>query len=121
VSRTDFVRLARFESCDFLRAHLHSGRTHQIRIHLASIGHPVVGDDTYGGGGARRLVNLPPKRHFLHAAWLVFQHPVSGKLMDFRSPLPDDLKRSLVAVSEMPDLIAHPNPLEYLGFYRVEG
>jgi 23S rRNA pseudouridine1911/1915/1917 synthase len=121
VSRTDFVRLARFESCDFLRAHLHSGRTHQIRIHLASVGHPVVGDDTYGGGGARRLVALPPKRHFLHAAWLVFQHPVSGTLMDFRSPLPDDLKRSLVTVSEMPDLIAHPNPLEYLGFYRVEG
>ena len=121
MSRTDLVRLARFESCDLLRAHLHSGRTHQIRIHLASVGHPVVGDDTYGGGGARRLVALPPKRHFLHAAWLVFNHPVSGTLMDFRSPLPDDLRRSLAAVSEMPDLIAHPNPLEYLGFYRVEG
>ena len=120
MSRTDFVRLARFESCDLLRAHLHSGRTHQIRIHLASIGHPVVGDDTYGGGGARRLVALPPRRHFLHAAWLVFKHPASGALMDFRSPLPDDLRRSLVAVSEMPELIAHPNPLEYLGFYRVE-
>ena len=69
-ARTDFARLARFDSADLLRAHLHTGRTHQIRVHLASIGHPVVGDDTYGGGGGRRLVALPPRRHFLHAAWL---------------------------------------------------
>jgi 23S rRNA pseudouridine1911/1915/1917 synthase len=119
-ARTDFYRLARFESTDLLRAHLHSGRTHQIRIHLASVGHPVVGDDTYGGGGARRLMGLPPKRHFLHAAWLVFRHPVTGELLDLRSKLPDDLRQSLVAASEMAELIAHPDPLEYLGFYRVE-
>jgi 23S rRNA pseudouridine1911/1915/1917 synthase len=119
-ARTDFHRLARFESTDLLRAHLHSGRTHQIRVHLASIGHPVVGDDTYGGGGARRLMGLPPKRHFLHAAWLVFKHPVTGELLDLRSKLPDDLRQSLVAASDMAELIAHPDPLEYLGFYRVE-
>jgi 23S rRNA pseudouridine1911/1915/1917 synthase len=120
-SRTDFVRLARFVSCDLLRAHLHSGRTHQIRVHLTSIGHPVVGDDTYGGGGARRMVALPSKRHFLHAAWLVFKHPVTGEMMDLRSPLPGDLRESLGAISEMPELIAHPDPLDYLGFYRVDG
>jgi 23S rRNA pseudouridine1911/1915/1917 synthase len=119
-ARTDFHRLARFESTDLLRAHLFSGRTHQIRIHLASIGHPVVGDDTYGGGGARRLMGLPAKRHFLHAAWLVFKHPVTGELLDLRSKLPDDLRQSLVAASDMAELIAHPDPLEYLGFYRVE-
>jgi 23S rRNA pseudouridine1911/1915/1917 synthase len=119
-ARTDFHRLARFESTDLLRAHLYSGRTHQIRIHLASIGHPVVGDDTYGGGGARRLMGLPAKRHFLHAAWLVFKHPVTGELLDLRSKLPDDLRQSLVAASDMAELIAHPDPLEYLGFYRVE-
>ena len=120
-ARTDFVRLARFESCDLLRAHLHSGRTHQIRVHLSAIGHPVVGDDSYGGGGARRLVALAPKRHFLHAAWLVFRHPVSGATMDFRSPLPEDLRVSLAAIAQVPELIAHPDPLEYLGFYRVDG
>lgn len=118
-ARTDFHRLARFLSTDLLRAHLHSGRTHQIRIHLASIGHPVVGDDTYGGGGARRLVALPPKRQFLHAAWLCFRHPTTEEELDFRAPLPADLRESLVTVSEMPEIIAHPDPLEYLGFYRV--
>jgi 23S rRNA pseudouridine1911/1915/1917 synthase len=103
-----------------LRAHLHSGRTHQIRVHLSSIGHPVVGDETYSGRGARPAVPMPPSRQFLHAAWLVFTHPVTGVVLDLRSPLPDDLRNSLIAVSGMPELIAHPDPLEYLGFYRVD-
>jgi 23S rRNA pseudouridine1911/1915/1917 synthase len=88
-AKTAFVRLARFDAGDLLRAHLYTGRTHQIRVHLAAIGHPVMGDDTYGGGGGRRLVNLPPKRHFLHAAWLIFRHPVTGKDIEIRSPLPE--------------------------------
>jgi 23S rRNA pseudouridine1911/1915/1917 synthase len=119
-ARTDFVRLARFMSTDLLRCQLHSGRTHQIRVHLASIGHPVVGDDTYGGGGARRVVDLPPHRHFLHAAWLVFTHPVSGERMEFRSPLPEELRQSLLTVAELPDLIASRNPLDYFDFYRAD-
>jgi 23S rRNA pseudouridine1911/1915/1917 synthase len=94
-ARTDFVRLARFDSADLLRAKLHSGRTHQIRVHLASLGHPVAGDDTYGGGGGRRLTGLPPRRHFLHAAWLTFRHPVTGEMLDLRSPLPPDLRVSV--------------------------
>ena len=120
-ARTDFHRLARFDSTDLLRAHLHSGRTHQIRVHLTAIGHPVVGDDTYGGGGGRRLVGLPPKRHFLHAAWLVLRHPVSGQEMDLRSPLPPELKHSLATVAGESSWFAHPDPLEYLGFYRAGG
>jgi 23S rRNA pseudouridine1911/1915/1917 synthase len=119
-ARTDFVRLARFDSVDLLRAHLHTGRTHQIRVHLASIGHPVVGDDTYGGGGGRRLVALPSKRHFLHAAWLIFPHPVSGALVELRSPLPDDLARSLAAVSGLTDLPSQPDLLDHFGFYRLD-
>jgi 23S rRNA pseudouridine1911/1915/1917 synthase len=119
-ARTDFTRLARFDSMDLLRAHLHSGRTHQIRVHLASIGHPVIGDDTYGGGGGRRLVGLPPRRHFLHAAWLVFQHPVTGQEIDLRSPLPDDLRRAVVAAAERHVDFGDLDPLEYFGFYRTD-
>ncbi len=118
-AKTDFTRLARFDSVDLLRAHLHTGRTHQIRVHLASVGHPVVGDDTYGGGGGRRLVELPGKRHFLHAAWLRFRHPITGEPLDLRSPLPDDLKKSLVAMSGMTELATHPDPLDVFGFYRA--
>jgi 23S rRNA pseudouridine1911/1915/1917 synthase len=111
-AKTDFVRLARYDSVDLLRARLHTGRTHQIRVHLASVGHPVVGDDTYGGGGGRRVVALPPHRHFLHAAWLRFRHPITGAEMDLRSPLPSDLRRSLAAVSH------EDTGLDDVGFFR---
>jgi 23S rRNA pseudouridine1911/1915/1917 synthase len=117
-AKTDFVRLARFDAVDLLRAHLHTGRTHQIRVHLASVGHPVVGDDTYGGGGGRRLIALPARRHFLHAAWLMFRHPMSGASMDLRAPLPDDLRRSIAAAANDRSLENHPDPLDHFGFYR---
>jgi 23S rRNA pseudouridine1911/1915/1917 synthase len=116
-AKTDFVRLARFGSGDLLRAHLHTGRTHQIRIHLASVGHPVIGDDTYGGGGGRRIAGLPSRRHFLHAAWLQFTHPITGAPMDIRSPLPEDLKLSLSAIAEGSGLPEAEDPLVALGFY----
>jgi 23S rRNA pseudouridine1911/1915/1917 synthase len=117
-ARTDFVRLARFESVDLLRAHLHSGRTHQIRVHLSAIGHPVVGDDTYGGGGGRKLMGLPPERHFLHAARLAFAHPLTGQAMEFRAPLPEDLVICLrnAAGGDAPP--ATTDALEHFGFYR---
>ena len=117
-AKTDFLRLARFDATDLLRAHLHTGRTHQIRVHLASVGHPVAGDDTYGGGGGRRLIALPARRHFLHAAWLRFRHPMSGHSMDLRAPLPEDLHRSLVAAAQDPTLQNNPDPLDHFGFYR---
>jgi 23S rRNA pseudouridine1911/1915/1917 synthase len=119
-ARTDLTRLARFDAADLLRAHLFTGRTHQIRVHLASVGHPVVGDDMYGGGGGRRLVNLPPRRHFLHAAWLIFRHPVSGETVDLRSPLPDELHRALVAAAGPDVSLADTNPLDFFGFYRTD-
>ncbi|HET7631721.1 MAG TPA: RluA family pseudouridine synthase [Gemmatimonadaceae bacterium] len=120
-AKTTFYRLARFDAVDLLRAHLHTGRTHQIRVHLASIGHPVVGDDTYGGGGGRRLVKLAPTRHFLHAAWLAFRHPVTGDPVELRSPLPEDLRTALLAAAGPDAGIGDLDPLEYLGFYRVDG
>jgi 23S rRNA pseudouridine1911/1915/1917 synthase len=120
-ARTDVVRLARFASVDLLRCHLHTGRTHQIRVHLASLGHPVVGDDTYGGGGGRKLLGLPPQRHFLHAAWLRFRHPVSGAVHDVRSPLPPDLHAALARAAEDPALATAADPLADFGFFREDG
>lgn len=117
-AKTDLLRLARFDAGELLRAHLHSGRTHQIRVHLASIGHPVMGDDVYGGGGGRRVAGLPPKRHFLHAAWLAFNHPVTGKPLDFRSPLPEDLRRALSVVAGEHALPEDLDPLTALRFYE---
>ncbi|HEU4878568.1 MAG TPA: RluA family pseudouridine synthase [Gemmatimonadaceae bacterium] len=116
-ARTDFLRLARFGPGDLLRAHLHTGRTHQIRVHLASVGHPVMGDDVYGGGGGRRAVGLAPKRHFLHAAWLQLNHPITGAPMDIHSPLPDDLKASLRVIGEGEAVAQAEDPLAALGFY----
>jgi 23S rRNA pseudouridine1911/1915/1917 synthase len=70
-----------------LECRLESGRTHQIRVHMAAIGHPVVGDPMYGG--VRSGITTP--RPFLHAAQLGFTHPVTGEAMSFSSVLPDDL------------------------------
>jgi 23S rRNA pseudouridine1911/1915/1917 synthase len=117
-ARTDFTRLARFDVADLLRAQLHTGRTHQIRVHLSSVGHPVVGDDTYGGGGGRRLISMPPKRHFLHAAWLRFRHPATGALVELRSLLPPELVRVLASVAGTEANFTGLDPLEYFGFYR---
>jgi 23S rRNA pseudouridine1911/1915/1917 synthase len=119
-ARTDFVRLARFESTDLLRAHLHTGRTHQIRVHLAAIGHPVVGDDTYGGGGGRKLLGLGAQRHFLHAAWLGFTHPVTGNELEFRAPLPADLTSALALAAGEDAAPAGIDALQHFGFYEEE-
>jgi 23S rRNA pseudouridine1911/1915/1917 synthase len=82
-----------------VRVAIHTGRTHQIRVHLSTIGHPVVGDSLYGGlrrrvpGDLHAVTHL--QRPFLHAARLVFKHPFDGRRMDFTSPLPDDLQHVL--------------------------
>jgi 23S rRNA pseudouridine1911/1915/1917 synthase len=87
-------------------------------VHLSSIGHPVVGDDTYGGGGGRKLLGLPAQRHFLHAAWLRFSHPVSQQPMEFRSPLHRDLDRALRIAAGDDFVMPDGDLLEYLGFFN---
>lgn len=73
-----------------------TGRTHQIRVHLAFAGHPIVGDEVYG----RRKQTLPLSRHFLHAAGLTFKRPSDGREMTFRAELPQELKAVLEALSK---------------------
>ena len=85
------------------RVAIHTGRTHQIRVHLSAIGHPVVGDPLYGGvhrrvpGDVRAVNRL--ERPFLHAAKLAFHHPVDGRPMVFTSALPPDLQAVVDALA----------------------
>jgi 23S rRNA pseudouridine1911/1915/1917 synthase len=98
---THFRRLQRWEAADLVEATLETGRTHQIRVHLAHIGHPVVGDELYGAGGARgisgtarpwaRDLERRVPRQFLHAHRLTFEHPTTGQSMALESPLPPSL------------------------------
>ena len=80
-----------------LECQLETGRTHQIRVHLRAIGHPVIGDPTYGPGRADDVFGL--SRPFLHARSLSFSHPVSGRTVRAESPLPDDLAAVLASLS----------------------
>jgi 23S rRNA pseudouridine1911/1915/1917 synthase len=129
-ARTDAIVVARFGVADLLRLELHSGRTHQIRVHLEHIGHPLVGDPVYGGGGSRRISG-PPKRlaeaieratprQALHAAALAFRHPATGDALEFRSEWPADLRPTLLALGGE-ELVARPDPLGYLVFFNRDG
>jgi 23S rRNA pseudouridine1911/1915/1917 synthase len=89
-ARTHFEVLELLRAETYLEATLETGRTHQIRAHFAAIGHPLVGDATYGGAERYGL-----SRQFLHAHRLAFAHPVSGEAMSFRSELPGDLAAAL--------------------------
>jgi 23S rRNA pseudouridine1911/1915/1917 synthase len=82
-----------------LEARLETGRTHQIRVHLASVGHPVVGDRVYG----RREETLGLDRQFLHAARLAFPHPETGEPIEVLSPLPHDLQLALARARRQAD------------------
>ena len=88
-ARTHFRVLQRFNRHTLLLVQLETGRTHQIRVHLKAIGHPVVGDPVYGSGNTSEKVLL--QRQFLHASQLQFTHPSTGELLDIEAPLPADL------------------------------
>ena len=92
-----------------LRLVLETGRTHQVRVHMAHVGHPLLGDKTYGAGFKASARNLSPRaggalealdRQALHAAELTFAHPVTGKRMVFTSPLPPDMAELAAALKE---------------------
>lgn len=90
-AKTHFMVLERFQKFTFLEIRPVTGRTHQIRVHLAASGHPIVGDPRYGNKRAKMHFS----RLFLHAARLGFTHPETTEWMNFLSPLPDDLAGDL--------------------------
>jgi 23S rRNA pseudouridine1911/1915/1917 synthase len=95
-ARTHFELERALAHTSLLRVRLETGRTHQIRVHLEAIGHPVCGDEVYGG----RRGELGLERQFLHAARLAFAHPLTGEAIDVESPLPQDLGRALERAAE---------------------
>jgi 23S rRNA pseudouridine1911/1915/1917 synthase len=92
-ARTHFRVLQRFARHTLLLLQLETGRTHQIRLHLKAIGHPVVGDPVYGSGSIFK--RAPLKRQFLHSHQLSFTHPLTGETMELEAPLPADLQAVL--------------------------
>jgi len=94
-ARTDWRTLLPIDAATLLEVQLHTGRTHQIRVHFSALKHPVVGDTLYGAAAQLRVGNivLPPLgRNFLHAAKIVFSHPRTGERMELRAPLPVELR-----------------------------
>ena len=88
----------RFKTGTLIEAKLGTGRTHQIRVHFTSIGHPVLGDRTYGSKTSidlgRRKITFP--RQMLHAELLGFTHPATGQRLEFRTPLPNDMQEKII-------------------------
>jgi 23S rRNA pseudouridine955/2504/2580 synthase len=95
-AHTIFRLVHRYEGFSLLEAELKTGRTHQIRVHMAAMGHPIAGDDKYGEAGMNREARKTGlKRMFLHAAKLEMKHPLSGEPMLFEAPLPSALQEFL--------------------------
>jgi len=93
----------KFPSCTLLRCRLETGRTHQIRVHLASIGHPLVGDSVYLKGAQKCVPQLRDllrgfPRQALHATRLALEHPLSGEMMEWHAPLPQDMQELLAQI-----------------------
>jgi len=102
-ARTDWRVLARLDGFSLVEVRLHTGRTHQIRVHFSALGHPVVGDALYGAPRrprAGRQMLLPLGRNFLHAARIRFAHPRRAEAVEVRAPLPSELRAYLGQLAE---------------------
>jgi 23S rRNA pseudouridine1911/1915/1917 synthase len=93
-AETRFEALERLPRSTLLEAKPQTGRTHQIRVHLSAVGHPILGDRRYGGGGGE-AGRIGLDRPFLHSWRIAFDHPVTGARVELEEPLPDDLERAL--------------------------
>ena len=97
-AHTSWCMLERLNSATFVEARIHTGRTHQIRVHFQFLGHPLAGDETYGARQNKKLIELTgyePPRVMLHSRELSFIHPRTEKEMSFESPLPKDFREAL--------------------------
>lgn len=94
---TRFEVLERFSSATLARIRIITGRTHQIRVHFASIGNPVLGDSTYGKKTSLRIGNrtFPFRRQMLHSHTIKLRHPVNGDIMEFTAPIPEDMEKAI--------------------------
>jgi 23S rRNA pseudouridine1911/1915/1917 synthase len=99
-ARTDWTREKAFPPhAALMRCHILTGRTHQIRVHMKSLGHPILGDAIYGWKDSAPLPMRPP-RVMLHAEFLRFDHPVTGRSLEMRAPLPADFLAMLAALEK---------------------
>ena len=97
-AHTSWRVLEKLNAATFVEVQIHTGRTHQIRVHFQFLGHPVVGDDTYGArpnARLKELTNYAAPRVMLHSRELSFLHPRTEKEMSFESPLPEDFRKAL--------------------------
>jgi 23S rRNA pseudouridine1911/1915/1917 synthase len=103
---TRVTKAIHLRGVSLLNVAIATGRTHQIRVHLSAIGHPIVGDAIYGGIRRRMAGDVRPvlrlERPFLHAGRLAFHHPGDGRRMEFTCPLPGDLQSVLDAIMPLP-------------------
>lgn len=102
ITRFDVVR--RFTSATLAKVSILTGRTHQIRVHFASVGHPVLGDKTYGKKteirhGSSKIISFP--RQMLHASSLKFRHPISGEILELNAPVPEDMETAVEKLSNI--------------------
>lgn len=98
---TFYEVLERFDGLTSVRLTPRTGRTHQLRVHMTHLGHPIVADSLYGGGKSFATPNSPTPliaRQALHAFRLEFKHPTTGKAIQFEAPLPEDMQRTLAAL-----------------------